>query len=150
MFDLSSKEEKYGKKSFKQRSFFLLSILLLFAFISLFQIIKLTVLDNNIYVTESDQNRIIFSPIFPARGLVKLSDGQLITENVVSNDIWMKENTKKKCVTDVTNGTLYCIGEYGIAFSINKKNLNFRSSSIWNMTDQSDAITVSYGTCDKF
>jgi len=92
MFDLSTKEEKYGKKLFKKRSFFLLSLLLLFAFISLFQIIKLTVLDNNIYVTESDQNRIIFSPIFPARGLVKLSDGQLITENVVSNDLFLAVN----------------------------------------------------------
>ena len=92
MFDLSPKEEKYGKKSFKKRSFFLLSLLLVFAFISLFQIIKLTVLDNNIYVTESDKNRIIFSPIFPARGLVKLSDGQLITENVVSNDLFLAVN----------------------------------------------------------
>ena len=92
MFDLSTNEEEYGKKSFKKRSFFLLSLLLLFAFISLFQIIKLTVLDNNIYVTESDKNRIIFSPIFPARGLVKLSDGQLITENVVSNDLFLAVN----------------------------------------------------------
>ena len=92
MFDLSTNEEENGKKSFKKRSFFLLSLLLLFAFISLFQIIKLTVLDNNIYVTESDQNRIIFSPIFPARGLVKLSDGQLITENVVSNDLFLAVN----------------------------------------------------------
>jgi len=92
MFDLSTKEEEYRKKSFKKRFFFLLSLLLLFAFISLFQIIKLTVLDNNIYVTESDKNRIIFSPIFPARGLIKLSDGQLITENVVSNDLFLAVN----------------------------------------------------------
>ena len=56
----------------------------LFGFITLFQIVKLTVLDSGLYATISDENRIVRVPIYPSRGLIKLSNGEIVTENIVS------------------------------------------------------------------
>ena len=45
------------------------------------------VLDNVNYVSQSDQNRIITVPIYPARGLIYNSEGNIIVENIVSQDL---------------------------------------------------------------
>ena len=55
-----------------------------FGIITLFQIVKLTFLDSSLYTTISDENRIVRVPIYPARGLIKLSNGEIVTENIVS------------------------------------------------------------------
>ena len=71
-------------------------------------------------------------------------------KNVFSNDIWMGKNSVIRCVFDNIIETLYCISDFGTAFSINEKNLKFRRGVIYNQVNQGDDITIAYGTCDKF
>ena len=76
----------------KQRSSFLFFFVFLLIVIGLFKIIELTVLDRKEYFTESEKNRIINVPIYPARGLIKLSNGEIIAENIVTHDLSIKSS----------------------------------------------------------
>jgi penicillin-binding protein 2 len=76
----------------KQRSSFLFFFVFLLIIIGLFKIIELTVLDRKEYFTESEKNRIINVPIYPARGLIKLSNGEIIAENIVTHDLSIKKS----------------------------------------------------------
>ena len=57
--------------------------------VTLFQLVKLTILDSTLYTTLSDENRIIRVPIYPSRGLIKLSNDEIVTENIVSQALTM-------------------------------------------------------------
>jgi len=70
----------------KQRSSFLFLFVFLLIVVGLSKIIELTVLDRQEYLTESENNRIINVPIYPARGLIKLSNGEIVAENIVTHD----------------------------------------------------------------
>ena len=59
-------------------------------YLRVFKILQLTVLDRVNYEAESDNNRIIKIPIYPARGLIKLEDGTLVAENIVTKDLYIK------------------------------------------------------------
>ena len=81
---LNLDREKEAQTKLTKRSIFLFLLIGLFGIITLFQIVKLTVLDSSLYTTISDENRIVRVPIYPARGLIKLSNGEIVTENIVS------------------------------------------------------------------
>lgn len=85
MFEISNLDkENRAFKLLKIRSKFLFILITLLGGVTLFQIIKLTVIDANLYSTKSDDNRIIRLPIYSSRGLIRLHDGEIIVENVVS------------------------------------------------------------------
>ncbi len=76
--------EKESQTKLTNRSKFLFLLIGLFGVITLFQIFKLTVLDSSLYTTISDENRIVNVPIYTSRGLIRLSNGEIVTENIVS------------------------------------------------------------------
>ena len=85
MFEISNLDkENRAFRLLKIRSKFLFILITLLGGVTLFQIIKLTVIDANLYSTKSDDNRIIRLPIYSSRGLIRLHDGEIIVENVVS------------------------------------------------------------------
>ena len=87
----------------KQRSSFLFFFVFLLMVIGLFKIIELTVLDRQEYVTESEKNRIINVPIYPARGLIKLIDGEIIAENIVMHDLLIKKTLFDKSANEIND-----------------------------------------------
>ena len=83
------KKDEKEIQSLKSRSRIVLVVTSFLILVGLFKIIQLTILDNNDYVTESDKNRIINMPLFPARGLIQLQDGTIIAENIVFQGIYI-------------------------------------------------------------
>ena len=83
------KKDEKEIQSLKSRSRIVLVVISFLILVGLFKIIQLTILDNNDYVTESDKNRIINMPLFPARGLIQLQDGTIIAENIVFQGIYI-------------------------------------------------------------
>ena len=81
---LNLDREKEAQTKLTKRLIFLFLLIGLFGTITLFQIVKLTVIDSSLYTTISDENRIVRVPIYPSRGLIRLSDGEIVTENIVS------------------------------------------------------------------
>jgi penicillin-binding protein 2 len=81
---LNLDREKEAQTKLTKRSIFLFLLIGLFGIMTLFQIVKLTVIDSSLYTTISDENRIVRVPIYPSRGLIRLSDGEIVTENIVS------------------------------------------------------------------
>ena len=71
----------------KRRSSLLFFFVFLLTVVGLSKIIELSVLDRQEHFTESEKNRIINVPIYPARGLIKLSNGEIIAENIVMHDL---------------------------------------------------------------
>ena len=92
---LNLDREKEAQTKLTNRSTFLLVLVGLFGFITLFQLVKLTVLDSGLYTTISDENRIVRVPIYPSRGLIKLSNGEIVTENIVSQALTISPSKTK-------------------------------------------------------
>ena len=92
---LNLDREKEAQTKLTNRSAFLLVLVGLFGFITLFQLVKLTVLDSGLYTTISDENRIVRVPIYPSRGLIKLSNGEIVTENIVSQALTISPSKTK-------------------------------------------------------
>ena len=90
-------------KRLKQRSSFLFFFIFLLIVIGLYKIIELTVLDRQEYFTESEKNRIINIPIYPARGLIKLSNGEIIAENIVTHDLSIKKSLFDQSSTEIND-----------------------------------------------
>ena len=90
-------------KRLKQRSSFLFFFIFLLIVIGLYKIIELTVLDRQQYFTESEKNRIINIPIYPARGLIKLSNGEIIAENIVTHDLSIKKSLFDQSSTEIND-----------------------------------------------
>ena len=83
------KDEKEAQ-SLRSRSGVIFSFLLIMIIAGIFKIIQLTVLDRVDYLAVSDKNRIINIPIYPARGLIKLEDGTIIAENIVTKGLYIE------------------------------------------------------------
>ena len=83
------KDEK-DAQSLRSRSGVIFSFLLILIIAGIFKIIQLTVLDRVDYEAVSDKNRIINIPIYPARGLIKLEDGTIIAENIVTKGLYIQ------------------------------------------------------------
>ena len=83
------KDEK-DAQSLRSRSGVIFSFLLILIIAGIFKIIQLTVLDRVDYEAVSDKNRIINIPIYPARGLIKLEDGTIIAENIVTKGLYIE------------------------------------------------------------
>ena len=72
-------------------------------------------------------------------------------ETIVSDDILFLKALRTKCFfEDSISNALYCINEVGAALSVNKTNLKFFRSHLYNNSEPEDSITVSYGSCQKF
>ena len=86
---LNLDRERKAQQQLKKRSVFLFLLVNLLGIVTLFQIGKLTILDSTLYTTLSDENRIISVPIYPSRGLIKLSNDEIVVENIVSQALTM-------------------------------------------------------------
>ena len=85
----------------KQRSSVLFLLVFLFIVVGITKIIKLTVIDRQEYFTESEKNRIINIPIYPARGLIKLSSGEIVAENIVIHQLVVKKSLFDKTTNEI-------------------------------------------------
>lgn len=84
--DLESPEKSL--KRLKRRSTFIFISIFLISLIGIAQILNLTVFNKQNYITVSENNRIITTPIYPSRGLIKIANtGELVTENIVSHSL---------------------------------------------------------------
>ena len=86
---LNLDRERKAQQQLQKRSVFLFLLVSLLGIVTLFQIGKLTILDSTLYTTLSDENRIISVPIYPSRGLIKLSNDEIVVENTVSQALTM-------------------------------------------------------------
>ncbi len=86
---LNLDRERKAQQQLQKRSVFLFVLVSLLGIVTLFQIVKLTILDSTLYTTLSDENRIISVPIYPSRGLIKLSNDEIVVENTVSQALTM-------------------------------------------------------------
>ena len=97
--DLQSQEASL--RGLKARSRIILFFLIIISLAGVIQIVKLTVIDQENYVTESEKNRIIRVPVYPARGLIGLAkDNKLLVENIVAQQL--KINFKSTADIDST------------------------------------------------
>ena len=87
----------------KRRSSLLFFFVFLLTIVGMSKIIELTVLDRQEYLTESEKNRIINIPIYPARGLIKLSNGEIIAENIVTHDLSIKKSLFDQSSTEIND-----------------------------------------------
>jgi len=71
-------------------------------------------------------------------------------EDAVSNFLHLNDIWDQKCFYQTNSDTLYCMNSVGYGFSINKLNLRFVRSSIYNIVNQGDDLFLSHGTCEKF
>ena len=96
--DLQSQEASL--RGLKARSRIILFFLIIISFAGVIQIVKLTVIDQENYVTESEKNRIIRVPVYPARGLIGLAkDNKLLVENIVAQQLTINS----KSTTDIAS-----------------------------------------------
>ena len=96
--DLQSQEASL--RGLKARSRIILFFLILISLAGVIQIVKLTVIDQENYVTESEKNRIIRVPVYPSRGLIGLAkDNKLLVENIVAQQLTINS----KSTTDIAS-----------------------------------------------
>ena len=96
--DLQSQEASL--RGLKARSRLILFFLIIISLAGVIQIVKLTVIDQENYVTESEKNRIIRVPVYPARGLIVLAeDNKLLVENIVAQQLTINS----KSTTDIAS-----------------------------------------------
>ena len=96
--DLQSQEASL--RGLKARSRIILFFLIIISLVGVIQIVKLTVIDQENYVTESEKNRIIRVPVYPARGLIGLAkDNKLLVENIVAQQLTINS----KSTTDIAS-----------------------------------------------
>ena len=112
---LNLDREKEAQTKLTKRAIFLFLLVGLFGIITLFQLVKLTIIDSSLYTTISNENRIVRVPIYPARGLIRLSNGEIVTENIVSQALTISPSKIKNI-----NQTL---AELKKSFIINEKQL---------------------------
>jgi len=71
--------------------------------------------------------------------------------NILSDDIFFSKDNGKCVIDDISKeNILYCISNVGSAFSINKTNLKFIRSFMFNVKERPDDLIIGYGTCQKF
>tara|TARA_Y100001936_G_scaffold209884_1_gene216332 strand:- start:918 stop:2762 length:1845 start_codon:yes stop_codon:yes gene_type:complete len=85
----------------KQRSSVLFLLVFLLIVVGLTKIIKLTVIDRQEYFSESEKNRIINIPIYPPRGLIKLSSGEIVAENIVTHELVIKKSLLAESTNEI-------------------------------------------------
>ena len=104
MFKISNlQSQEASLRGLKARSRIILFFLIIISLAGVIQIVKLTVIDQENYVTESEKNRIIRVPVYPARGLIGLAkDNKLLVENIVAQ----KLTINFKSTTDIASTIL--------------------------------------------
>mgnify|MGYP003862620367 CR=1 FL=1 len=100
--DLQSQESSL--KGLKRRSKIIMVFLIIISLASVIQILNLTVIDQENYVTESEKNRIVRIPVYPSRGLIALSnDNSVIVENIVSQKLTISLNSTEDVVSTISD-----------------------------------------------
>ena len=100
--DVQSQEASL--KGLKRRSKIIMVFLFIISLASVIQIINLTVIDQENYVTESEKNRIVRIPVYPSRGLIALSnDNSVIVENIVSQKLTISLNSTEDVVSTISD-----------------------------------------------
>ena len=142
--DLQSQEASL--KGLKRRSRIILFFLFFIALAGALQIIKLTVIDQENYATESENNRIIRVPVYPARGLIGLAkDNSLLVENIVAKKL--RINLKSTADIDSTIKDIQetiGIPEETIRVFYKALSSNSRNSNIILMDDLSEEQVAKY------
>jgi penicillin-binding protein 2 len=142
--DLQSREASL--KGLKRRSRIILFFLFFISLAGALQIIKLTVIDQENYATESEKNRIIRVPVYPARGLIGLAkDNSLLVENIVAQQL--RINFKSTADIDSTIKDIQetiGIPEETIRAFYKALSSNPRNSSIAVMDDLSEEQVAKY------
>jgi penicillin-binding protein 2 len=89
MFKISDLQgQEASLKGLKRRSRIILGFLFFVSLAGVLQIVKLTVIDQENYATESEKNRIIRVPVYPSRGLIGLAkSNRLLVENIVAQQL---------------------------------------------------------------
>ena len=95
------RENEKDAQSLRSRSGVIFFFLLILIISGAFKILQLTILDRVNYEAESDKNRIIYIPIYPARGLISLEDGTLIAENIVTKDLYIKTKLYESSIDQI-------------------------------------------------
>jgi cell division protein FtsI/penicillin-binding protein 2 len=99
-------------RSVKKRSNFILFCLLIFSLAGFYQILNLTIVKQENYITESNKNSIIRLPIYPTRGLIiSAEDNSLLVENIVSqklvvsikNKDGFEDTIRKSCISSLAH-----------------------------------------------
>ena len=94
---------KNDLRKLKQRSSVLFILVIILMIVGLTKIIELTVIDRQEYFAESESNRIINVPIYPARGLIKLASGEIVAENLVMHDLTIKRSLFDKSAREIND-----------------------------------------------
>jgi len=127
--DLQSQEASL--RGLKARSRIILFFLIIISLAGVIQIVKLTVIDQENYVTESEKNRIIRVPVYPARGLIGLAkDNKLLVENIVAQQITINS----KSTTDIASTIVDIQKTIGIPEEVVRTFYKVLSSNPRNMT----------------
>ena len=71
-------------------------------------------------------------------------------KKVLSDKLYFKSDSLQECFYPFPNKTLYCMNEYGGAFSIDKLTLRFLYADIYNTKSMTNDPRLSHGTCEKF
>ena len=102
MFKISDLQgQEASLKGLKRRSRIILGFLFFVSLAGVLQIVKLTVIDQENYATESEKNRIIRVPVYPSRGLIGLAkSNRLLVENIVAQQLTI--NFKRTADIDST------------------------------------------------
>ena len=142
--DLQSQEASL--KGLKRRSRIILFFLFFISLAGALQIIKLTVIDQENYAMESENNRIIRVPVYPARGLIGLAkDNSLLVENIVAQQL--RINLKSTADIDSTIKDIQetiGIPEETISVFYKALSSNSRNSNITLMDDLSEEQVAKY------
>ena len=142
--DLQSQEASL--KGLKRRSRIILFFLFFISLAGALQIIKLTVIDQENYAMESENNRIIRVPVYPARGLIGLAkDNSLLVENIVAKQL--RINLKSTADIDSTIKDIQetiGIPEETMRAFYKALSSNSRNSNITLMDDLSEEQVAKY------
>lgn len=136
--DLDS--DRKQKRTLVSRSFFIFSIIFILYLVFSYQIVKLMIFDNINYVSQSDKNRIVTLPIYPSRGLIFNSEGNIIAENIVSHDLVFSGSHLDRLESDLIEIS-ELIGKNSSLWSLDwfknkKESINFREAILYKDLDQ--------------
>ena len=124
-------------------------------YIILLSILPLTINASDVYYCSDDQSTGIDPNDIDNVQHYKLKKFKILIDfenkDVISETLFMdKTRRAQKCLYDDKYDTLYCMNDLGRSFSINKLNLKYMRSNIFNIVGLTDDMLVAYGTCEKF
>lgn len=70
---------------------------------------------------------------------------------IFSEKLYLEAHNDVHCISDPLNeNVMYCYGNLGSAFALNKKTLKYHYANVYIDDNPSDTIVLSHGQCEKF